>query len=39
MPTTAKKSEYCASVIPFARAAAVCEWMQYEQPFVIETAM
>ena len=28
MPTTARKSEYCASVIPFARAAAVCEWMQ-----------
>ena len=28
MPTTARKSEYCASVMPFARAAAVCEWMQ-----------
>ena len=28
MATTARKSEYCASVIPFARAAAVCEWMQ-----------
>ena len=26
--TTARKSAYCASVIPFARAAAVCEWMQ-----------
>ena len=26
--TTAIKSAYCASVIPFARAAAVCEWMQ-----------
>jgi hypothetical protein len=28
MPTTARKSEYCASVMPFARAAAVWEWMQ-----------
>lgn len=28
MPITARSSAYCASVIPLARAAAVCEWTQ-----------
>jgi len=39
MPITATSSACCASVIPFARAAAVCECVQYSQEFATETAM
>jgi len=39
MPTTPISSMNCASVIPFARAAAVCERMQYSQDWATETAM
>ena len=37
-PTTAKSSFSCASVAPLARAAAVCEAMQYLQSLLMETA-
>jgi len=39
IPTTAISSTSCASVIPLARADAVCERMQYSQELATETAM
>ena len=38
MPTMAISSISSGSVMPLARAAAVCEWMQYSQPCAIDTA-
>jgi hypothetical protein len=37
-PTTASSSINIASVMPFLRAAAVCEYVQYSQPLVALTA-
>ena len=36
-PMTRSMSLYIASVMPFWRAKAVCEWMQYSHPFMIDT--
>src|SRR5437773_1396070 len=37
-PATASSSMSIASVMPFLRAAAVCEYVQYSQPLVALTA-
>src|SRR5205823_12887912 len=37
-PATASSSMCIASVMPFLRAAAVCEYVQYSQPLVALTA-
>ena len=36
---TANNSAYCASLIPLARADAVCECVQYSQLLATDTAM